>query len=115
MIDPDEAYADRVAATFSKLFDLANEVTNHPVDLLNHSLRQYFGFSSDFNRGYRTTSNKNSFFDNGDRRGHDLAERTVTSSRGLTDHNVSKIDYSLVAVNSSREFGRLVQGYKIFV
>ena len=66
MVYRNKADADRVATCILELGDLANKVTDNPLDLFDHCLCKDFCLGAYLNICNRASSNKHSFF--GDRR-----------------------------------------------
>src|SRR5437660_10546811 len=94
MIHAHKADADWIASAFLKLFYLPNQISDHSINLLYHCFRKNLRLSSNFNRRNCAPCYKDTLLNNRDRRWDYFTECSITSSRGLSNHDVAQINNS---------------------
>src|SRR5260370_34439959 len=79
LVDPDHGDTNRMSAATFNLDDLIAEIVYHPIDLLNHRLRQHLHFNTDFDGSYRSSGHKVARIGDGSLTRDDFAEGSIAA------------------------------------
>jgi hypothetical protein len=80
-----------MASRFSKLLHLTSQITDNPIDLLDHRFCQDFCFRADLDVRHGTPRNKAAFLCDRHSRRHQLTKGPVASAGDFTDRLICQI------------------------
>jgi hypothetical protein len=112
-VDTNDADTNGTGITAFELFDLAMEIANDSVDLLDHGLRENLGFGANFQRRDRATPNRESWNDDGFDIRNNLAEGAVTATSPHARRAIRSVDYRASLANAIRELRRSIEIEKV--
>jgi hypothetical protein len=89
-----------MAALLLEFVSLPDQIADHPVDLFDHCLRQYFGLNSNFNRRNRPARNRKAYICNWLCHRNSFPERSVASPPSNADSKILRVQNAAESVDT---------------
>jgi hypothetical protein len=113
---PYDGNADRVASSAVELHNLVSKITDYPVNLLDHRLRENLHCDADFNRCYRSACNEIAIVNDRDLAWDDLSERAISAPGGNSMAPVLDVENPVFPIDDGRDqLGRAANADEVFV
>jgi hypothetical protein len=98
-----------------ELLDLAHQVTDHAVNLLDHRFRQDLGLGPDFNGGDRPTGYQETRDARGGSFRDNLSERSVPTSPEFSHGPILGIEDAFLRLHTGAELGGFSEKNQVLV